>query len=106
MESVDSLHLDVIRAAVADGNGWLNAVGEHDSAVAGGVALLSLGESPGDGGRSLESGRPFALAKAPASVDVGEPRAENLSNEGSREVEDEDLGKSSMEVTSRRFIPR
>ena len=74
----------------------------YNNTIAGGVRFWLLGESLGDGretlwvGKTVRAGRGFGFSLVANGVtDMGELRT----SEGSREVEDEKLGKSSTEVT-------
>ena len=94
----------VIKITGGDGNGRLSTVGEHDHAIASGVRFWSLSNSLGDAGEilgvrkanSASPGLSFSLI-TDEIVDVGEDFleliSEKLSDEGSREIEDEDLEK-------------
>ena len=80
---------------------------EYNNTIAGGVRFWLLGESLGDGretlgvGKTVRAGRGFGFSLVANGVtDMGELRT----SEGSREVEDEKLGKSSTEVTSWGYI--
>ena len=75
----------------------------YNNTIADGVRFWLLGESLGDGGeilgvgKTVRAGRGFSFSLvANGVIDMGELRT----SEGRREVEDEELGKSSMEVTS------
>ena len=94
----------VIKITGGDGNGRLSTVGEHDHAIASGVRFWFLSNSLGDAGEilrvrkanSASPGLSFSLI-TDEIVDVGknflELISEKLSDEGSREIEDEDLEK-------------
>lgn len=104
LERIDSKFLDAIKAAGGDSDSWLSAVGDYDNAIAGGVGFRFLRESPSDCGEILGiretvragPGLGFGLVTNKI-INVGEDFleliAEKLSDEWSREVEDEDLGK-------------
>jgi len=107
LESVDGKRLDVFKTAGGDGDGRLSTVGEDDNAIAGGVGFWLLGERLRDGGDILGVRKTVRASPSLSFclvtdniVDIRqyflELSAEKLSDEGSREVEDEDLGKSPM----------
>jgi len=104
LESVDSVRLDVTRTAGADSDCWLSTMGKHDNTIPGGVGFWLFGESLGDGGEILGVGETVRAGPSlcfglvtDKIVNIGkdflELGAEELRNEGSREVEDENLGK-------------
>lgn len=94
----------VTKVAGGDSNGRLSTVGEYDHTIAGGVRFWFLSNSLGDAGEILgvretdgaSPGLGFSLV-TDEIVDVGEDFleliSEKLSDEGSREIEDEDLEK-------------
>jgi hypothetical protein len=80
---------------------------KYDNAIAGGVGFWLCGESLGDGGevlgvrKTVRAGPSLGFGLVTDEiVDVGEDflelGTEKLRDEGSREVKDEDLGKSCM----------
>lgn len=106
LESIDFTRLVVVRVAGGDGNGRISTVGEYDNTVASGVGFWLLGECLGNGGKVLRVRK--AVCAGPSlgfgfvtyevidvRKDFQELAGEKLSDERSREVKDEDLGKSS-----------
>ena len=118
LENVDGVRLDVIGNAGTDSN--CCTMGKYDNTVPGGVGSWFLGESPGDGEEILRVGKTVRACSSlrfylvtDRIIDIGKDISklgtENLDNEGGGEVEDEDLGTSSMgghiQGISGQFIP-
>jgi len=114
LKSIDGVPLGVVKAAGGDGNGFLSAMSEYDNTVACGVGFWLLGKNLGDGRDVLGVGK--AVRASPSLsfslvtdeiVDVGEDflelSTEELSDEGSREIEDENLGKPPMSAHTPRM---
>ena len=104
LDSVDSICLDFIETVGADNNGWLSTTGKHDDTIPDGVGFWLFGKSLGDGGEILGIGE--TLCARPSLglglvtnniINIGKDLlklgTKKLRNEGSREVEDENLGK-------------
>ena len=96
--------LDFIETVGADNNGWLSTTGKHDDTIPDGIGFWLFGKSLGDGGEILGIGE--TLCARPSLglglvtnniINIGKDLlklgTEKLRNEGSREVEDENLGK-------------
>ena len=113
LKCIDGIGLGFIKFTGGDGNSWLSTISEYDNTVASRVRFWFLSESLGDGGKVLRIRN--AVRASPSLcfclvtnevVDVWEYFLKlstvKLGNEGSREVEDEDLAKPPISAHTRR----